>query len=181
MSQALGRFPKLSLGFINYSNIDIFAVQRKILTRNCLIFSLGATKTYAGATKISLTRVYIRAREGGSDRDGRSWESFQPVRLKQSRRDVFGLKERVTAHMQGCNPCMTVVDTQKHGPLQGFHPCLYSVAPSGLCCAVLCAGVSPLPVFRRPFRALLRRPLRRGYTPACILSSLRDFGCRIVR
>jgi len=42
----------LSLGFINYSNIDIFAVQRKILTRNCLIFSLGATKMNASAIKM---------------------------------------------------------------------------------------------------------------------------------
>ena len=52
MSQALGRFSMLSLGFINYSNIDIFAVQPTKLSRNYLIFSLGATKMNAGAIKM---------------------------------------------------------------------------------------------------------------------------------
>ncbi len=51
MSQGLGRFSKQSLGFINYSNIDVFAVQTRMNTSNYLIFSSGATKTFSGATK----------------------------------------------------------------------------------------------------------------------------------
>ncbi len=52
MSQALGRFSKQPLGFINYSNIDVFAVQSKMNTANCLIFMLGATKMNSGAIKM---------------------------------------------------------------------------------------------------------------------------------
>ena len=52
MSQALGRFSMAPLGFINYSNIDVFAVQPKMNTANCLIFSIGATKMNSGAIKM---------------------------------------------------------------------------------------------------------------------------------
>ena len=52
MSQALGRFSEQPLGFINHSNIDVFAVQPKMNTANCLIFMLGATKMNSGAIKM---------------------------------------------------------------------------------------------------------------------------------
>ena len=52
MSQALGRFSEQPLGFINYSNIDVFAVQPKMNIANCLIFMLGATKMNSGAIKM---------------------------------------------------------------------------------------------------------------------------------
>ena len=52
MSQGLGRFSKQSLGFINYSNIDVFAVQTRMNTSNYLIFSSGATKKNCGAIKM---------------------------------------------------------------------------------------------------------------------------------
>ena len=52
MSQGLGRFSKQSLGFINYSNIDVFAVQTRMNTSNYLIFSFGATKKNCGAIKM---------------------------------------------------------------------------------------------------------------------------------
>ena len=56
MSQALGRFSELPLGFINYSNIDVFAVQPKMNIANCLIFMLGATKMNSGAIKMLLVQ-----------------------------------------------------------------------------------------------------------------------------
>ena len=52
MSQALGRFSEQPLGFINYSNIDVFAVQPKMNIANYLIFMLGATKMNSGAIKM---------------------------------------------------------------------------------------------------------------------------------
>ena len=62
MSQALGRFSEVPLGFINYSDIDIFAVQATKSGGNCLIFSSGATKMNTGAIKMLLVQPKCRSR-----------------------------------------------------------------------------------------------------------------------
>ena len=62
MSQALGRFPMVPLGFINCFNIDDFAVQAKINIANYLIISFGATKMNTGAIKMFLVQPKCRSR-----------------------------------------------------------------------------------------------------------------------
>jgi len=62
MSQALGRFSEVPLGFINYSDIDIFAVQATKSGGNCLIFSSGATKMNTGAIKMLLVQPKCHSR-----------------------------------------------------------------------------------------------------------------------
>ena len=59
--------------------------------------------------------------------------------------------EGVTEYKQGCNPCQ--------------NPLTLNTLPN--------AGVIPLPVFRRPFGAVIPHPVRRGFTPACVLPPLR--------